>query len=73
MSPDAAIGIILILAGLFLAAAGFFNWDWYMNMRRARMLSGLIGRTGSRIFYVVAGVILALLGVAAMVGLLPPP
>lgn len=56
-------GILLVLAGLFSVAGGVFNWNWFMNSRRARFFVAIMSRTGARIFYVVLGLIIAGLGV----------
>ncbi len=61
-------GIVIILCGLFLLAACFFNWDWYFNVNKARMLIKLIGRTGARIVYGIFAVIFIIGGIAAMCG-----
>ncbi|MEO1134086.1 MAG: immunity 17 family protein [Cyanobacteria bacterium J06639_1] len=59
--------ILLILAGLFSAAGGFFNWNWFMNSRRARFFSAIMTRTGARIFYVILGLAIAGLGVKILI------
>lgn len=59
-----------VLAGLFTLTAAVCNWDWFMNHRKARFLSNLITRTGTRIFYGVIGAALLVAGVLALTGVI---
>ena len=60
MNQDAWLRILFILAGLFAILAAVFNWDFYFSSRKSRMLEGLIGRTGVRIFNGVVGILLVI-------------
>jgi hypothetical protein len=62
-------GIAFVLIGLFSLAAGIFNWDWFMNSRRARFFIKLFKRTGTRIFYGLLGIAALVLGVLFMTGI----
>ena len=64
------INIILILLGLFVLAGSIFNWAWFMNSRRGGFMVRLMGRTGARIFYGLAGLVLVVLGIAGALGLI---
>lgn len=55
MEKSQWMSVLLILIGLFTMAGGAFNWNWYMEHRKARFVSSLMGRNGARIFYVVFG------------------
>lgn len=57
------LGLIFIALGLFTIAGAFFNWEWFMNSRKARPIVRLITRTGARIFYGILGLALTVLGV----------
>ena len=61
-------GLLLVGVGLFTLAGAIFNWDWYMNNRRARPIVWLIGRTGDRVFYFLIGLGFAFYGIALMPG-----
>lgn len=61
-------GILLILAGLFSLAGAVFDWEWFMNSRRARFFTGIFGRDGARIFYGGLGLVIVLAGIYVMVG-----
>jgi hypothetical protein len=50
-------------AGLFTIAGAIFNWDWFMNDYRARFFVKIFGRDGARIFYVILGLVIIVLGV----------
>ena len=57
----AAVGVLMICAALY-------EWKWFMNDYRARLLVRLIGRTGARIFYVIFGGGLLVLGILLGLG-----
>jgi hypothetical protein len=56
------INYFIIFAGLFSIAGGIFNWDWFMNNRRAYIFVKLFKRTGARIFYVFLGLFIIAMG-----------
>jgi hypothetical protein len=64
-------GLILIAAGLFSAAGGFFNWNWFMGARKAEFFVKRFGRDGARIFYGALGGVIAIIGVLILVGVIP--
>jgi membrane associated rhomboid family serine protease len=66
------IGLLFVFCGLFAVAGSVCEWDWFLNHRKARMVAALIGRTGTRVFYVVLGGGLAIFGVLMCLGILPP-
>lgn len=47
--------LFLLCTGLFSAAGGILNWNWFFAHPKAQLLVWLFGRTGARIFYVVLG------------------
>ncbi|MGH7264916.1 MAG: Imm17 family immunity protein [Candidatus Rokuibacteriota bacterium] len=65
---DARWGLAVIAIGLFAAAGGVYNWGWFMNNSRARLVSMLLTRAGARIFYVVLGLGLVIVGVLVLLG-----
>lgn len=62
---------ILIALGFFLIAAGALDWRWFMEFGNQRRMTELLGRNGARLFTIVIGVIIAGLGVAGLLGMLP--
>jgi hypothetical protein len=62
------VGLLLVGVGLFTLAGAVFDWDWYMNNHRARLVVRLIGRTGARVFYSLIGLGIAFYGIALMLG-----
>ena len=36
-----AWGLIIVLAGVFSIAGGAFDWEWFMNHRKARAICWL--------------------------------
>ena len=57
-------GIVILLAGLFSIVCATFDFDWFMNNRRASLFIKLFKRNGARVFYIVLGIVLCIMGVA---------
>jgi hypothetical protein len=64
------VGLLLVLVGFFSIAGGIFNFEWFMNSRKARACVNLLGRSGARIFYGVLGLAVAILGLLITFGIL---
>lgn len=47
----------MIFAGLFSIFCAVKNYDWFIENRKAWIFLKLFGRTGTRIFYVILGVV----------------
>jgi hypothetical protein len=56
-------GFILVAVGLFSFAGGLFNWNWFMNTRRAIALVRAIRPVGARVFYMLLGIVIIVFGV----------
>jgi hypothetical protein len=63
------VGWFIIGCGIFGICGGLFQWEFFMNHRKAKFMIGLIGRTGSRVFYVVLGAGLTVAGVLIALGI----
>jgi hypothetical protein len=64
-------GLALILLGLFSLSGAYFDWDWFMEHRRAQFLTRILGgRTRARTFYTVLGLTALTLGMIATIGLI---
>lgn len=61
-------GFLFLGAGLFSAMGGICDWEWFMNHRKARFLSMLVGRFGARVIYVLIGSGLSVLGAMVLMG-----
>ncbi len=48
-------GLVLALAGPFAVSGAVFDWNWFMNHRKARRFVWLIGRPATRFFYALLG------------------
>ena len=64
------LGLLFIGIGLFAAVAAAFDWDWYMNSRKARWMVNLIGRNGARLLYIVLGGALVVAGSLELFGMI---
>jgi hypothetical protein len=62
-------GLLFVAIGLFALSGAGFNWDWFMNHRKARLFSSIFGRSGARFFYGLLGVGLIVLGILMMAGI----
>jgi small neutral amino acid transporter SnatA (MarC family) len=50
--------IISITGGTFAILASIFNWNFFFENRKVELFIRLLGRTGSRIFYTLLGLVL---------------
>jgi len=64
------VGLLIVAGGLFGMAGGIFDWEWFMNHRKARFMCTILTRTGARIFYVVLGLGLVVLGTLITMGVM---
>ena len=60
--------VVLILAGAYTLLGGLLNWSWFMNSRKAAWIVRIIGPQGARLFYLIVGVVLIVLGVLTQAG-----
>ena len=72
MSPN-LFGIVIALIGIFPIAAVLFNWQFFMNNRRARLVTSILGEKGMRVFYIIFGLVLTVFGFLIVTGLIDIP
>ena len=65
---DDSMGWLIAGCGAFAVCGAVFDWEWFMNHRKARLFVRLFGRGGARIFYALLGAGLAVLGVLMATG-----
>jgi len=56
-------GIVIILAGIFSIVCAVFDFNWFINNHRAQVFLKLFKRNGARVFYIVLGIVLCILGI----------
>jgi drug/metabolite transporter superfamily protein YnfA len=62
--------VILTLAGLFSIAGGAFNWNWFMENRKASFFTRILGtRFRARMFYIILGLVLLAFTLMSALGL----
>lgn len=61
--------VVFLLTGLFSLAGALFDWDFFMNNRRAAIFVRLLGRNGARVFYGALGLVLTGVALAGTFGL----
>ncbi len=59
-------GLILIASGCFSVCGAIFDWGWFMEARKARLVGAIVGRLGARVFYAAIGGALAGMGIAGL-------
>lgn len=64
------VGLILVAAGIFSITGAAFDWDWFINSRKAQFWVAILGRNGARVFYGVLGAVMTIVGVLWTFGLL---
>ncbi len=57
------VPILIILVGGFSLLGGLLGWGQLMNHPQARLITRLVGSTGTRAFYTVAGLLVIGIGV----------
>ncbi len=64
------IGLFLVAAGIFSICGAAFDWDWFINSRKARFFVAMFGRTGARLFYAFLGAVITVIGVLITTGVI---
>jgi hypothetical protein len=54
--------LLFIGAGLFAITGASLNAEWFMGDPKAQIFVRLLGRTGTRIMYIILGVFLVIFG-----------
>jgi hypothetical protein len=70
MKQSIIYSIFFMGIGLFSVIASSANWDYFFNHRKAQLFLKLFGRTGARIFYVVLGLGVFLIGLLNITGII---
>jgi hypothetical protein len=63
-------GLIFLAIGIFTLSGAIFDWDWFMNSRKAKFFVTIFSRPGARIFYGLLGSGFFVLGILAMFGVI---
>ncbi len=67
MSP---FGLLFVAIGAFSMLGAIFDWDFFMNARKARLMVAILTRNGARIFYALLGLALLVFGVMGTLGII---
>lgn len=68
MQIESWVSLLFIPAGAFSIVAAILDWDWFMDNGRARPFVQAFGRKGARVFYVILGAGIAVLGALLATG-----
>lgn len=66
------IPYLIILGGLFSIVCSLKEYRFFMEHRKARVMAGLLGKTGMKIFYVTLGLALVVAGLLFVALGFPP-
>ena len=55
--------IILVVSGIYSILGAILDWDWFFSSRRAAPFVRIFGRNGARIFYIVLGLFIIIVGI----------
>ena len=57
-------GLIFSLIGVFTLVCAYYEYEWFMNNRKVRFLSKILGRRSrARVFYIGLGILMITLGI----------
>jgi hypothetical protein len=62
--------LLLIVIGLYAMAGAGLDWEWFMGDPKAQIFVRLLGRTGTRVFYILLGVGVVIIGLFGIFDLL---
>jgi len=68
MQHNSLLPWIVVGAGLFSNCGAAFDWDWFMESRKAQLWLKLFGRQGTRIFFGVLGLVMVTTGLLVVTG-----
>ncbi len=63
-------GLFFVAAGVFSLLGGVCNWEWFMNLRKARFIVTIMSRNGARIFYGILGFLFIVFGLIVTMGII---
>ena len=63
-------GLLFVLIGAVALGGAIFEWSWFMDGRKARAMTSLMGRKAARGLYAVLGSALIVLGLLLALGVL---
>ena len=58
-------------AGVFSICGAYFEWGFFMNHPKARIMMRMFGPVGMRAFYVILGLALATVGTLMLTDVIP--
>ncbi len=62
MEKQQVTALLTIAIGLFAGVAAAMDWKWYMNHRKAQLFVKMFGYQGARVFYMILGLAMMILG-----------
>ncbi|MFZ2958861.1 MAG: Imm17 family immunity protein [Candidatus Ozemobacteraceae bacterium] len=65
------MGWLFVAIGIFSICGAIFEWNFFMNHRKAQFLINLVGKTATRVFYGALGILLTIMGSLMALGIIP--
>lgn len=63
------VGVIFLFAGAFVTFCSVKDFNWFMNNRKAKIITKLLTRRGARYFYATIGVMMFVFGAMNVMGI----
>ena len=57
-----ALSLMIIVSGVLAIFCAFMDYDWFFNHSKAKPFVALFGRSGTRMFYIILGIAVIILG-----------
>ena len=58
---------VLLFCGLFAIFCSAMNFEWFIGSRKARLFVKLFGRGGTRVFYIILGLLCVVVAVGMII------
>lgn len=65
-------GLLALAGGAFAICGAYFEWEFFMQSRKAQRLISWIGYDAARMFYGAIGLIIIVLGLLMLLGVIQP-
>ena len=59
---------LFLAAGLVTLLGALMNWSWFMKHRKARFVVRILGNQGTRMLYILIGLVIVIFGILGLAG-----
>ena len=61
-----SMALLTTVAGVFVVFNAFMDYDWFMKSYKAAPLVFLFGRDGTRVIYIILGIVIFFMGLMSL-------